>query len=193
VDGTEVKKNIDRLRVPPSEPMSDGAIAAHIERSLLEDSAFGGFSIATRLGPRAAAAPQETGSGGDSDGRAAGAPWIDIGVDGGVVTLDGDVPSLSHKRLAGVLAWWAPGSRDVVNGLGVEPDEQDTDEEILDALRIVLDKDLAADASQISATCKNAVITLEGLVGDEAERDLVELDAWALFGVDKVVNRIVVA
>jgi len=31
-------------------------------------------------------------------------------VEDGVVTLNGRVPSLSHKRLAGALAWWNPGS-----------------------------------------------------------------------------------
>jgi osmotically-inducible protein OsmY len=43
----------------------------------------------------------------------------------GVVTLDGEVSSLAHKRLCGVLAWWVPGSRDVVNGLEVRVDEVD--------------------------------------------------------------------
>jgi osmotically-inducible protein OsmY len=46
-------------------------------------------------------------------------------VDGDVVTLNGQVPSLSHKRLAGVLAWWVPGVRDVVDGLAVEPTQSD--------------------------------------------------------------------
>ncbi|HEU4616493.1 MAG TPA: BON domain-containing protein [Gammaproteobacteria bacterium] len=205
---SEVAGIVDRLRVRPGERMGDGAIAAHIERSLVEDSAFGGFIIRTRVGDvpkHGSTAEQRASSSGyardarsvDAGGAGAGGedglprpPWIEIGVDDGVVTLVGDVPSLSHKRLAGVLAWWAPGTRDVVNGLGVEPDEEDTDEEIVDALRIVLDKDPTVDATQIRATCKNGVVTLEGLVRDEAHRDLVEFDAWALFGVDNVVNRI---
>ncbi|NIO09735.1 MAG: BON domain-containing protein, partial [Deltaproteobacteria bacterium] len=36
---------------------------------------------------------------------------IEIEVENGVVVLNGHVPSMSHKRLAGVLAWWVPGSR----------------------------------------------------------------------------------
>ena len=42
--------------------------------------------------------------------------------------------SLSHKRLAGVLAWWTPGCRDVVNSLDIVPPERDSDEEVQDAL-----------------------------------------------------------
>jgi osmotically-inducible protein OsmY len=34
------------------------------------------------------------------------------------------------------------------------------------------------------------VVTLEGLVGDEEEKKMAELDAWYLFAVDKVINRI---
>jgi osmotically-inducible protein OsmY len=34
------------------------------------------------------------------------------------------------------------------------------------------------------------VVTLEGYVRNEEERRRAELDAWALFAVDDVVNRI---
>jgi hypothetical protein len=166
----EVSAVVDRLRVRPGERMGDGAIAAHIERSLIEDSAVGGFNLRTRVGakhgPKAEPAafsripPEAPMEGGDGEEGLPHPPWIEVSVEDGVVTLDGDVPSLSHKRLAGVLAWWAPGSCDVVNGLAVEPDDDDTDEEILDALRIVLDKDPVVDATQISASCKNSVVTL---------------------------------
>ena len=54
----------------------------------------------------------------------------------GVVTLNGEVPSLSHKRLAGVLAWWVPGTRDVINGLEEVPPEEDNDDELIDAMHV---------------------------------------------------------
>ena len=106
------------------------------------------------------------------------------------LTLDGEAPSLSHKRLAGVLAWWVPGSRDVINGLGVEPPEDDNDDEILDPLGLVLDKNPLVDATQVVATCTDAAITLRGLVGNDRQKTLIELDAWYLFGVDNVINEI---
>ena len=115
---------------------------------------------------------------------------ITISVVENVVTLDGDIPSLSHKRLAGVLAWWVPGSRDVVNGLGVEPPEEDNDDEVSDAVRLVLGKDPFVDATRIHVSARDYVVTLEGLVPAEGEREMAEFDAWYVFGVDKVVNRI---
>ena len=88
------------------------------------------------------------------------------------------------------MAWWVPGSRDVINGLAVEPPEEDTDAEILDALRVVLEKDPLLNATRIGASCNNSRITLQGLVRTAAERSLAESDAWALFAVDAVVNDI---
>jgi osmotically-inducible protein OsmY len=174
---------VDRLHVRPAEPMGDGEIADHLERALAGDSVFGECALYRRIGQMPRATVRSLGA---ADRRW----WIELRVDEGIVTLDGDVPSLSHKRLAGALAWWVPGSRDVVNGLGVEPSEEDTDQEILDGLRLVLEKDPLIDASRITARCKGAVVTLRGLCPDESHRELAEFDAWALFGVDGVVNEI---
>ncbi|HME61996.1 MAG TPA: BON domain-containing protein, partial [Candidatus Binatia bacterium] len=48
---------------------------------------------------------------------------IVVAVSSGLVTLNGEVLSRKHKRRAGVLAWWVPGTRDVVNGLEEVPAE----------------------------------------------------------------------
>jgi len=64
-----------------------------------------------------------------------------VSVEDGVVTLDGRVSSLSHKSLAGALAWWVPGSRDVINGIEVAPPQEISDSEITEAVRLVLEKD----------------------------------------------------
>ena len=45
-------------------------------------------------------------------------------------------------------------------------------------------------ASQIRVSSRNRVVTLEGLVATEAERDMAEYDAWCVFGVDNIVNDI---
>jgi len=178
-----VRGIVDRLHVRPAEPMGDGEIADHVEHFLTGESTFDDCAISRRVGDtHEIVRPREPGR---------DRWWIEIGVDDGIVTLDGEVPSLSHKRLAGAMAWWVPGSRDVVNGLGVVPDEEDSDEEILDALRLVHEKDPLLDADQLHATCKNFVVTLDGYVRTESERNLAEFDAWAVFGVDGVVNRIV--
>ncbi len=175
---------VDRLHTRPAVQMRDGEIADHLADALLQDSSFDNCSMYRTVRDERSMI------------RDAGPDryaWtIELRVQEGIVTLDGEVPSLSHKRLAGAIAWWIPGSRDVINGLGVVPDERDTDNEILDALRLILEKDRLIDASQISASCENAVVTLTGLVSSKEQRDIVEFDAWAIFGVHNVVNRVVV-
>jgi osmotically-inducible protein OsmY len=95
---------------------------------------------------------------------------------------------LTAKRLAGVLAWWVPGSRDVVNGIEVLPPAEDNDDEVVDAVRLVLEKNPFVNASQIRVSCSNYIVTLEGLVKSEAQRRMAEADAWYVFRVDRVVN-----
>jgi osmotically-inducible protein OsmY len=46
------------------------------------------------------------------------------------------------------------------------------------------------DASQIRIGVANAVVTLTGLVPSDSETEMAEFDAWYVFGVDGVVNRI---
>lgn len=109
-------------------------------------------------------------------------------VEDGVVTLDGELPTRAHKRLAGVLAWWVPGTRDVVDGMGVLSPEQDNDGEITDAVRMALEKDPFVDVGQIRVTSKANAVTLQGLVWSRAERHMAESDAWYVFGVAEVTN-----
>lgn len=173
---------VDRLRVRPAETMGDRAIRDHVRDALMGEPALSDCAIAvTDKGvTETLRAPDRAG------GR------IVIEVNDGVVTLSGDVPSLTRKRLAGVLVWWVPGSRDVINGLGITPPEEDSDEAMADAVMLVLEKDPFVDASQIRVGVRNATVTLAGLVHTEAERDMAEFDAWYVFAVDRVDNRIAV-
>jgi osmotically-inducible protein OsmY len=174
---------IDRLHVRPATPMEDGMIADLVRDALIEEPALANCRIRVWVKGRPEMVRDPL--------SAAGA--IDIRVDDGVATLDGDVPGLGQKRLAGALAWWVPGSRDVVNGLGVTPFEEDSDGEITDAVRLVLEKDPFVNPDQIRVTVDNACVTLDGLVPTQSERDMAEHDAWYVFGVENVVNRISVA
>jgi osmotically-inducible protein OsmY len=176
----EVTGILDRLRVRPAQRMGDGEVRDLVRDALLQEPAFADFALRRRLGERVETVREPP--------EARGV--IEIEVEDGVVTLNGRVPGLDDKRLAGVLAWWVPGSRDVVNGIAVEPPEDDSDDAILEALRLVLEKDPFVDASQIRVGVKNALVRLTGLVPTEAEREMAEFDAWYVFGVDKVDNRI---
>lgn len=118
------------------------------------------------------------------------AKTIEIDVKDGSIDIEGTVPSLSHKRLAGVFAWWVPGSIDVINSLEVIPPEDDSDDEITDAVRLVLEKDRLVDAGSIGIFTNNCVVTLTGAVKSNAEKDAAEDDAWYVWGVNDVENRL---
>ncbi len=180
----EVKGIVDRLHVAPAERLGDGEVRDLVRRALEQEPAFGELALSEIVKGEENTVREPT-------GRRRG--WIRLSVAEGVVTLDGEVPGLEYKRLAGVLAWWVPGSRDVVNGLGVTPDEPDNDAEITDAVRMALEKDPFVDAGQIIVGTVDAVVTLAGLVPTESEREMAEFDAWYVFGVDRVHNRIEVA
>lgn len=178
-----VRHLVDRLRVAPARHMGDAEIRDHVRDALLGEPAL--EACAVRVGIGQAARPVR------EPQRPAGV--LEVSVRDGVVTLDGEVPSLSHKRLAGVLAWWVPGTRDVVNGLEVAPPEPDSAGEITDAVRLALEKDPLLDADGIQVGARGAVVTLTGRVPSEEQRDMAEDDAWFVFGVDEVVNRIAVS
>ena len=171
---------IDRLRVRPATPMGDGDIRDKVRDALLEETVLASCTIRVWDKGRLEIAREVA----DAVGT------IDVRVEDGVVTLDGDVAGPGQKRLAGVLAWWVPGSRDVINGIGVTPPEQDSEAAVTDAVLQVLEKDPFVDAESIRVHTRRAVVTLDGTVPREAERKLAEDDAWYVFGVDKVVNRL---
>ena len=173
---------LDRLRVRPAERMSDGQIRDLVRDAFLAETSLANCAIRVWAKDRLETVQQPQAPLGN----------IDVKVVNGVVTLDGDVPGLVQKRLAGVLAWWVPGSCDVINGLGVTPPEEDNDGAVTDAVRIALEKDPFVAAEQIRVGARGSVVTLTGLVPTESEREMAEFDAWYVFGVDKVVNQIVV-
>jgi osmotically-inducible protein OsmY len=170
---------VDRLKVTAAEHMTDEVMREHIRNVLLQESALNDCSLRLRQGDRVEVIREPP---------AASRGAIEVTVENGDVLLEGQVQSLSHKRLTGVLAWWVPGTQNVLNCLIVEPPEEDSDAEMIDALRIVLEKDPFVNADQIRVTAKDRTVTLEGLVSNQTESQMAEHDAWYAFGVDKVVN-----
>lgn len=172
---------VDRLTVAPGERRGDGAIRDSLVQELLAEPAL--LRCAIRVHNKGSM---------ETLREAAETPdsVIDVSVDEGIIRLNGAVPSLSHKRLAGVLAWWSPGCRDVINGMRVTPPQTDNDGEIADALRLVLEKDPLVHADRIDIHVKNRIVTLTGLAGNREESKMAELDAWYLLGVNQVVNNI---
>jgi osmotically-inducible protein OsmY len=173
----------DELRVRPAETMPDAEIRDLVRKGLVEEEALAGCTIMERIGARSRLAHSPLTSVGQ----------VDIGVARGVVTLAGEVPSLAQKRLAGVLAWWVPGTRDVVNSLEVRPSEEDSDEAICDAVRLVLDRDRAVHAAGIRVAAQDGRVALDGTVPAASEVAAVVRDAWFVSGVRDVLNRLAVS
>jgi osmotically-inducible protein OsmY len=177
---TGVSAIVDRLRVKPAFAMSDDGILDHLRKAYYAEPAFRQLAIKERKGGKLKLvrdAPEARGE-------------IEIEVKKGVVILNGRVPGLASKRLAGVLAWWVPGSRDVVNGIAVEPPEEDAPIRIEEAVKIALDKDPFVDASQVRVGVRHRTVRLTGAVRSREARDAAERDAWYVFGVDDVVNEL---
>jgi osmotically-inducible protein OsmY len=174
---------VDRLHVRPAATMSDDGIVDHLRRAFVNEPSFRGERISERKGETVVLirnAPQ--GAIGE----------IEIEVADGIVTLNGTLLSLTAKRLAGVLAWWVPGVRDVINGIAVEPPEDDAPIFIEEAVRLALEKDPFVDASQIRVGVRGRTVRLTGLVRSDDIRRVAEADAWYVFGVDDVINEIAV-
>jgi osmotically-inducible protein OsmY len=170
--------------------MSDEEIRNHIRDAFIQEPAFSncGISVQTNDGVETFNDPAE--KRGDMRIIVGGGMALQEGRDEGVVLLEGQAPSLSHKRLAGALAWWVPGSRDVLNCLEVVPPEEDNAGEITDAVKLILEKDPFVDDVEILVSTRNRIVTLDGAVDSEGEKDMAEFDAWFVFGVDKVINNI---
>jgi len=171
----------DRLRVAVAEPRGDGAIRDSLVKFIEKESELSNCTLRTRVEGRIDTVHS---AGRDASGD------VEAQVKDGVITLNGKVISLSHKRMLGVLAWWVPGCRDVVNGIAVVPDEQDSDDEIVDAVRLVLEMDPMLKAESITVHARDAVVTLDGAVRTAEGRHQAELDAWCVFGVEAVVNQL---
>lgn len=162
----------DYLRLRPSEHRDDQTLQDAIVEALAMEPAF--RDIRVYASPTVPADEQ----------------WIMVGVESCEVRLDGQVNSLSHRRLAEVIAWWVPGSCNVHNHLRVRPAETDNDDEISDAIRMVLEKDPLLHAENIRAATWQRAVTLHGYVHDEEQRHMAVYDCWYVPGVHAVQDQL---
>jgi osmotically-inducible protein OsmY len=61
---------------------------------------------------------------------------------------------------------------------------------LIDAVRLVLEKDPFVNASTIHVSSTDWIVTLEGLVPNETMKQMAERDAWYVLGVKRVINKI---
>jgi hypothetical protein len=163
---------------------NDELVLETCQRALIADPALASFMVWPG-GHHDPARRQILGTEG-FDGR------IMVEVKGGVVFLDGEVPSLGHKRLVGVLARRVVGCRGVVNRLAVVLPEEDSDQQRETAVRLALCRDPAIDERTISVRVRGPVAVLEGTVDSPLKALAAEDDAASVLGVERVENRLAV-
>lgn len=170
----------DRLRVGSSN-IGDAALRDKVARVLGSEPIFSEFTVCI-------------GVDGETDflrdRRAESSDIIKATVEDGVVTLTGQVYSLTHRRMAEVLLWWVDGCQRVDNLLEIVPAERDTDEELTDAVRMALEKDPLIDATQVQVETTGGVVELTGQLPSDEKKRIAARDAWAVADVWQVYNRI---
>jgi len=164
----------DGLRLTPGERREGKALLNGVLSALMQEPAFAEMDI----------------SNGERRESASPRGKIQVKVDGNRVVLLGWVNSLSHRRLAEVIAWWVAGCCDVLNLLHVEPAEMETDDEISDAVRLVLDKEPSLNADEIRIRTRNAEVTLAGIVHSAEQKRIASNDCWYIPGVHAVHNQL---
>lgn len=176
----EVRRVVDHLVVQAPVKMDDGEMRDHYRNALLGELAFEDCRlVVVAEGVRDLIHDPESPRGS-----------LRAVIASGVITLEGEVPSLAHARLAGVLAWWIPGTRAVRNELRIDPPEEDSDEEITDAVRVALEAEPLVDADQLEIRTAGGRVTISGTLPSDEQRRIAERDAWYVLGVHDVDNRI---
>lgn len=181
--GPEQLTVLDRLHVERTGPRPDGEMLDALGDALLDSKEFRTISLRRRH--RSALEVLRTCPATDVLGE------VEFAIHDGVVELDGIVPSLSHRRLAEVFAWWIGGCTYVANRLRVEPAERDGDDELAEAVALVLEVDPTLPESQpIGVAAEQGVVKLTGALRTEEQRQRAAQDAWLVEGVRDVRNEI---
>jgi len=116
---------------------------------------------------------------------------IKIQVEGGWVTLDGDVEWEYQRRAALSAVRNLMGVKGINNNIVIKSKvtANGVKADIIDALK----RRAITDSQKIVVDVHGADVTLSGTVDNWAERDLARHSAWSTAGVQNVQNNIIVA
>lgn len=119
---------------------------------------------------------------------------VGVQVHNGIVTLTGNVPSLSKKMAARDAAHRVLGVHDVVDATTVRLPSMWTrsEEEVAQAVRSALKWDSLVPDERITSTVSNGMVTLHGNVETWSQRHEAERTVERLIGVRGVINQLVV-
>jgi len=115
---------------------------------------------------------------------------LEVWVRQGTAYIEGSVPNLKQKKLAGEIAWQVEGIREVVNMLRIMPLPVVDDESLKQHLKRALARNPKIDHTKVSIEVINGVVYLGGFVSTAAEKHLAEHEAWATPGVRDIINKI---
>lgn len=115
---------------------------------------------------------------------------LEVRVREGVAYIAGCVPNLKQKRLAGEIADQVEEVREVVNMLKIEPMPVVNDGLLSSRLKQALVRNPRVDEAGVSITMVNGVVHIGGFVTTEAEKRLVEEEAWGRLGVRFTINNL---
>jgi osmotically-inducible protein OsmY len=117
---------------------------------------------------------------------------VGVQVEDGVVTLGGTVHNWAMRNAAAAAAHRVAAVKDVANDLQVVPpkDSDLSDTGIAKAVRQILEWDALIPDRSIRSTVGMGVVTLEGNVTTQMERDEAEQAVARLRGVRRVDNRL---
>ena len=112
---------------------------------------------------------------------------VHVLVEGGWLTLSGDVPWQYQRQSAANSVRWLAGVTGVSNQIGIKPALSAT---IVKAdIEAAIKRRAAADAKTIQVQVAGGDVTLTGTVHSWAERDLARRSAWGSAGVRNVVDK----
>lgn len=117
---------------------------------------------------------------------------IAVAVNDNVVELSGFVSSLAEKDAAERATKRVRGVRGVANDLQVTPHSMRNDPEILREVLEHLGSHVFVSPEKITATVRDAWVTLEGTVDWQYQRRLAESGIQTLRGVRGVTNKVVI-
>ena len=115
---------------------------------------------------------------------------LEVRVRQGIAYIEGFVPNLRQKRLAGEITSQAEGIRDVVNMLRITPLAVVDDDNLRQHIQRALSRNPKLAKSKVSVEVMNGVVYLGGFVNTATEKRLAECEAWAAPGVKDIINRI---
>jgi osmotically-inducible protein OsmY len=116
---------------------------------------------------------------------------IKVKVEGGYVTLTGDVNWNYQRSAAEQGIRQLAGVRGLNNQIFVKPQVKATD--IRRRIEDALERQAELEANKISVTVQGSKVMLDGKVRTWLERDIIERAAWAAPGVQTVEDRISIA